>query len=44
MRVFVEVPEKLNERQKELLREFAELERKKGGKKSFFEKIASYFS
>jgi len=44
VRVFVEVPTKLDARQKELLREFAELERKNSGDKSFFEKIASYFS
>ncbi|MBL8862241.1 MAG: molecular chaperone DnaJ [Planctomycetes bacterium] len=42
--VQVEVPTKLDARQKELLREFAELESKHSGDKSFFEKIASYFS
>jgi molecular chaperone DnaJ len=44
VRVFVEVPKKLSERQKELLREFQELERKSSGHKSFFDKITSYFS
>jgi len=44
VRVFVEVPKKLNERQRELLKEFAELERKSSGHKSFFEKIVSYFN
>jgi molecular chaperone DnaJ len=44
VRVFIEVPTKLGERQKELLREFAELESKRTGNKSFFEKIANYFS
>jgi molecular chaperone DnaJ len=44
VRVFIEVPEKLNERQKELLREFAAIEHKRSGNKSFFEKISSYFS
>ena len=44
VRVFIEVPVKLGERQKELLREFAELEEKRTGNKSFFEKIANYFS
>jgi DnaJ-class molecular chaperone len=42
--VFVEVPKKLSERQRELLKEFAELERKGGGNRSFFEKIVSYFN
>ena len=44
MRVFIEVPKKLTDRQKELLREFDEIERERSGHKSFFEKIASYFS
>ncbi|MBK7877831.1 MAG: molecular chaperone DnaJ [Planctomycetes bacterium] len=44
VRVFIEVPTKLNDRQKQLLREFAELEAKNSGHKSFFEKITSYFS
>jgi molecular chaperone DnaJ len=44
VRVFVEVPKKLSDRQQELLREFAELEEKKSGGRSFFEKIVSYFN
>jgi molecular chaperone DnaJ len=44
VRVFIEVPEKLNERQRELLREFAAIEQKRTGDKTFFEKISSYFS
>ena len=44
VRVFVQTPKKLTERQKELLREFAEIEEKQSGSKSFFEKIADYFS
>jgi molecular chaperone DnaJ len=44
VRVFIEVPTKMNDRQKELLREFAEHENKSSGNKSFFEKIANYFS
>jgi molecular chaperone DnaJ len=44
VRVFVEVPTKLTDRQKELLREFAEIEQRSSGAKSFFEKIANYFS
>jgi molecular chaperone DnaJ len=44
VRVFVEVPKKLNERQKELLREFQELESKSSGPSSFFDKIVNYFS
>jgi molecular chaperone DnaJ len=44
VRVFVEVPKKLTERQKELLREFAEIEVKNSGSRSFFEKIVDYFN
>jgi molecular chaperone DnaJ len=44
VRVFIEVPEKLTDRQKELLREFEAIEKKRSGDKSFFEKISSYFS
>jgi molecular chaperone DnaJ len=44
VRVFVEVPKKLSDRHKELLRELQELERKSSGHKSFFDKIVSYFS
>ncbi len=44
VRVFVETPKKLTDRQKELLREFAEIESEQSGSRSFFEKIADYFS
>ena len=43
VRVFVEIPKKLDERQKELLREFEEIESERSGSKSFFEKISDYF-
>ena len=43
VRVFIEVPKKLSERQKELLREFGELERSGSGETSFFEKIVNHF-
>jgi len=44
VRVFVEVPKKLTDRQKELLREFDEIEGERSGSKSLFEKITDYFS
>jgi molecular chaperone DnaJ len=44
VRVFVEVPTKLTDRQKELLREFDEIEGDKGESKSLFEKITDYFA
>ena len=44
VRVFVEVPSKLSDRQKELLREFADIEQVNSGSKSFFEKIVDYFN
>ena len=44
VRVYVEIPSKLSDRQKELLKEFAELENEKGGKKSFFERILDHFA
>ena len=44
VRVFVEVPDKLTDRQKELLSEFGEIESEKSGSKSFFEKILNYFN
>jgi len=44
VRAFVEVPTRLTERQQELLEEFARIEGEKSGNKSFFEKIANYFS
>ena len=44
VRVFVEVPKKLTERQKELLEEFAELEGEQRGSKSILERITDYFN
>jgi len=44
VRLFVEVPTKLTSRQKELLEEFGQIETSESGHKSFFEKIANYFS
>ena len=44
VRVFVEIPRKLNERQEALLKEFEELESEKSGSRTFFEKITDYFS
>jgi len=44
VRVFVQVPTHLGERQKECLREFERLDQERTGKKSFFEKLADYFS
>ena len=43
VRVFVETPTKLTDRQKELLREFDELEKERSGEPSFFEKIVKHF-
>jgi len=44
VRVFIETPKKLSDRQKELLVEFGEIEEEKSGSRSFFEKIADYFN
>jgi molecular chaperone DnaJ len=44
VRVFVQTPKSLSERQKELLREFERLDQERTGKKSFFEKLADYFN
>jgi molecular chaperone DnaJ len=44
VRVFLEVPTKLSDRQKELLTEFADIENEKTGSKSFFERIVEYFN
>ena len=44
VRVFVQTPKGLTDRQKELLREFDTIDHERGGKKSFFEKLADYFS
>jgi len=43
VRVFIEVPKKLTDRQKELLEEFGQIESSESGEKTFFDKIASYF-
>lgn len=44
VRVFIEVPKKLSDRQRELLEEFESIETEKSGSKSFFDKLTSYFS
>jgi molecular chaperone DnaJ len=44
VRVFVETPQKLTERQKELLREFDKIDQELSGSRSFFEKIVDYFN
>jgi len=44
VRVFVQTPKHLSERQKECLREFEALEQERTGKKTFFEKLADYFN
>ena len=44
VRVFVQTPKDLSERQKQLLREFEKLEQERTGKKTFFEKLADYFA
>ena len=44
VRVFCEVPGRLTDRQKELLREFKELEDEKSGKRTFFDRVVDYFS
>lgn len=44
VRVFLEVPTKLTDRQRDLLREFNEIEEEKTGSKSFFERIVDYFN
>ena len=43
VRVFVQTPKQLSERQKECLREFERIEQERTGKKTFFEKLADYF-
>ena len=43
VRVFVETPRKLTERQKELLREFDKIDQELSGSRSFFERIVDYF-
>jgi len=44
VRVFVETPRKLTDRQKELLREFDRIDQEASGRKTFFEKLADYFN
>ncbi len=44
VRVYVEIPTKLTDEQKALLKRFAEIEAERSGHKSFFEKITGYFS
>lgn len=44
VRVFVQIPTHLGERQKECLREFERLDQERTGKKTFFEKLADYFN
>ncbi len=44
VRVFIEVPKKLTERQKELLREFNDIDQKSAGERTFFDRIVSYFN
>ncbi len=43
VRVFCEIPEKLTDRQKELLEEFHEIESETSGKRSFFDRVTDYF-
>ncbi len=44
VRVFVDVPRRLTDQQKELLREFDRIDQELSGSKSFFEKIVDYFN
>ncbi|QDU68079.1 molecular chaperone DnaJ [Engelhardtia mirabilis] len=44
VRVFVEVPKKLTDRQKDLLREFAEIEGESTGSRTILERITDYFN
>ncbi|QDV07895.1 Chaperone protein DnaJ [Planctomycetes bacterium Poly30] len=43
VRVFCEIPEKLTDRQKELLEEFHEIDGETSGKRSFFDRVTDYF-
>jgi molecular chaperone DnaJ len=43
VRVFIDVPAKLSDRQKELLREFERIESEKHGKKSFLDRVLERF-
>jgi molecular chaperone DnaJ len=44
VRVYVDIPAKLTDRQEDLLREFENIETEKGGEKSFFERLIDKFS
>ena len=44
VRVFVEVPTRLTDRQRELLSEFQDVEQEQSGKRSFFDRVVDYFS
>jgi molecular chaperone DnaJ len=44
VRVFCEIPEKISDRQKELLEEFHEIDGEASGKRSFFDRVTEYFS
>ena len=43
VRAFCEIPEKLTDRQKELLEEFHEIDGETSGKRSFFDRVTEYF-
>ena len=43
VRVFCEIPNKLTDRQEEILREFQEIDGEQTGKKSFFDRVTEYF-
>ena len=44
VRVFIQVPTELSDKQRELLREFDDLESEKSGNKSFLDRLLHYFS
>jgi len=44
VRVFVQVPDKLTDRQVEILNEFQDIEEESNGSRSFFERIVEYFN
>ncbi|MEC7233247.1 MAG: DnaJ C-terminal domain-containing protein, partial [Planctomycetota bacterium] len=44
VRVFCEIPNKLTDRQEEILREFQEIDGEQTGKKSFFDRVTEYFT
>ncbi len=43
VRVFCEVPQKITDRQRELLEEFQEIDRETSGRKTFFDRVTEYF-